>query len=526
MTRPTLAHRLDYILRDSVISRLDQNRGRGWIMFPNHKLSILLFAAVGLLTIAGASPSDDLTASVGSSKPVPQASDRIVLRIDQEADIVIDGDTSRAGFGKSVAVGDINGDGIADLAVGANNASIGGRSRAGATYLKFGPIGAEVDLPGGADIVITGADERFESGTSLAIADVDADGSPDLLVGSQRGSATNSKPNAGVSNVLLGPLGPGRLDLATVGGVLIQGVASRDESGSALAFGDVSGDGVADLLVGASQSLEFRKGTLHVVLGPLGSEPIDLESQTDITIVGSEQTTVQAFARFTITVTGGVGTAVAVADLNGDGQLDVAVSAENGDVGDGEDAGHTYVFFGPLQTGSMDATTADVTITGQGMRARAGSGVAAGDLNGDGVADLVIGSDGASARGVRNTGKVSVLTGPLQAGTIDIDSAASLVVEGANELDRLGGSVNVADINGDGKMDLIIGTSKIDVEGVAEAGSVSILLGSLFDRESTPAEASSLLMVWVVLIVVAGAAAAIGGFLFWSRLKRAPSPQS
>ena len=124
-------------------------------MFPNHKLSILLFAAVGLLTIAGASPSDDLTASVGSSKPVPQASDRIVLRIDQEADIVIDGDTSRAGFGKSVAVGDINGDGIADLAVGANNANIGGRSYAGATYIKFVPIGAEVDLPGGADIVIT-----------------------------------------------------------------------------------------------------------------------------------------------------------------------------------------------------------------------------------------------------------------------------------------------------------------------------------------------------------------------------------
>jgi hypothetical protein len=106
-----------------------------------------------------------------------------------------------------------------------------------------------------------------------------------------------------------------------------------------------------------------------------------------------------------------------------------------------------------------------------------------------------------------------------------VSSAASLVIEGANRSDRLGTSAAVEDINGDGKADLLLGATGTDVGDLANAGTVYILLGNVFDRESSPVAASGSMTSTIGLVVALLVVVAVGVFV-WLRLirpSRAPS---
>jgi len=120
------------------------------------------------------------------------------------------------------------------------------------------------------------------------------------------------------------------------------------------------------------------------------------------------------------------------------------------------------VMAGPI-SGALDADDATTTVTGEGIGDYLGSAVgAAGDTNGDGVADLVVVASGA---GLANAGRAYVFLGPLGAGDIDAASAEG-IIDGAGATDRFGHMSSGGDVDGDGLADLLVGAPD-DGEGAA-----------------------------------------------------------
>ena len=154
--------------------------------------------------------------------------------------------------------GDVDGDGIDDLIIGALNASPNGRVYAGASYVVFGTdqgFPATIDLATDADVIIQGAAAGDRSGLVSGAGDVNGDGIDDLIIGAAappRTAATMPAPATWYSARDQGF--PATIDLATDADLIIQGAAAFDSSGiSVSGAGDVNGDGIDDLIIGASR---------------------------------------------------------------------------------------------------------------------------------------------------------------------------------------------------------------------------------------------------------------------------------
>ncbi|MBC8120710.1 MAG: FG-GAP repeat protein, partial [Gemmatimonadaceae bacterium] len=201
----------------------------------------------------------------------------------------IDGAAGGDGAGRSVSdAGDVNGDGIPDLLVGALFADAQGRSLAGRAYVVFGKANTTaVDLRslGSGGFAIDGAAGGDRTGESVSGAgDVNGDGIPDLLVGAD-GATPQGRNGAGRAYVVFGKADTTTVDLANLGngGFAIDGAAGGDNAGfSVSGAGDVNGDGLPDLLVGAvSANLRGRNaaGRAYVVFGKrTDTNPIDLRN--------------------------------------------------------------------------------------------------------------------------------------------------------------------------------------------------------------------------------------------------------
>jgi hypothetical protein len=202
----------------------------------------------------------------------------------------IDGAYSGDQAGRSIAaVGDVNGDGRPDLLIGAYKASAPGRPDSGQAYVIYGkPHTGIVDLrnvgkdpslgfriDGAAGSTCLGVPCGDEAGRSVASAgDVNGDGRPDLLIGAPGASIDGKNQNGAVYVVYAPPAGTKVIDLAYIGtrgnhqGFRIDGEASGDLAGTAVASaGDLNGDGVPDVLVGAPESA-VEAGTAYAVLSP------------------------------------------------------------------------------------------------------------------------------------------------------------------------------------------------------------------------------------------------------------------
>ena len=309
----------------------------------------------------------------------------------EDADLQLVGENEGDKLGIRVSsAGDQDGDGIEDLLVGAHQAAPDGLSVGGA-YLVSGGLGGEIELADGAHVLIHGASAGDFAGQDVACAgDVDGDGQDDLLIG-----ATGVDESAGAAYLLLGPVTAGPIDLGLTYDARWTGEAGGDLAGYRVSTaGDVSSqpDGLADLLI-AAHSAEGGQGAVYLVYGsaaltrdnsladaPTVIAPCPGSTQAGCDVVGGE-------------------------DVNGDQIPDLLVGAPGAEV----ERGAAYLFYGPVAEGQLDAADdADAVFLGDDPGEFAGSAVAfAGDLNGDGLQDILVGAAGAAD----GEGKVYLLYG-------------------------------------------------------------------------------------------------------------------
>jgi len=409
---------------------------------------------------------------------------------------VINGQSTEDYSGLSVnTIGDINGDGLADLIVGANGSAPAGVSDAGRSYVVFGKTGtAAINLSDianglGGGFVLNGQAQSDYSGISVAGAgDVNGDGRADLIVGAY-GSDPAGNIDAGRSYVVFGKTGTAAIDLSTVGsgtgGFIINGQAAGDSSGYSVAgAGDVNGDGLADLIVGAFNSntaAGSAAGRSYVVFGKADNSAIDLSAVAAGTggfVINAQN----AGDNSGLSVAG-------AGDVNGDGLADLIVGSLYGDPTAGVDAGRSYVVFGKTGTAAVDlsavaAGTGGFVINGQNAGDNSGIRVArAGDINGDGLADLIVGAYNSDPAAGANAGRSYVVYGKADHTAIDLSAVAANIggfaINGQGAGDHSSISVAAAgDINGDGLADLTVGAFFSDPAAGADAGRSYVIFGS------------------------------------------------
>ena len=440
-----------------------------------------------IVSAPGADGPDDSRPDAGEAYVILGPRDGKTLDLSRDKpDVTIFGATDGDFMGFAVGAGDVNGDGFADILLGALLADGPDDQRpdAGEAYVVLGgpALTPTLDLAQTQPaLTVFGAGPDDRLGAALATGDTNADGFADILLGSFLADGPDdARYQAGEAYLILGSqhlsgqrdMAQGEYDLA----LLAQD--ADDQLGHYLAMGDLDGDERDDLVVSAFRSDgpgNEREDDGEVYVFFAASElrgVVDLAAvRPHFTVFGA-----QAFDEF--------GVAVAASDLNGDGPADLIVGAPR--AGDDARPGQAYVFFGgPSLTGSRDVAEAqqDVTLQGADSGDRFGSTLAAADLDGDGLAEPIVGAERGDAPDDRreDAGEAYVVRGSA---TLPVTSDTAhrtydAIVLGARSGDMLGASLAVADWDGDGRLDLLLGAPLAD--GPADridSGTVYVIRGT------------------------------------------------
>ncbi len=402
----------------------------------------------------------------------------------------LDGESASSITGWSVSsAGDVNGDGLDDIVVGAYRASPNGVHYAGSSYVIFGRTSGFQSainlstLDGNIGFRVDGETSFDRLGHSVSSAgDINGDGFDDLLFG-DHWDGPDGRLYAGSVYVMFGKESGFqsaiyRSSLSGTTGFRLVGVNVRDHTGtSALSAGDVNGDGYDDLIVGGWNEFSYSTaGSTYVVFGQSSGLNTTINLST---LNGSNGFRLDGVAASDLSDW----SVHSAGDMNGDGLDDIVIGSRNSLAG----AGSSYVMFGQ-QTGfssviQLSSLSGSVGFRLDGVAASDLSGrsvSSAGDFNGDGFDDLLVGASGAGG----GAGASYVIFGKSALfGSVvnlsSLDGSTGFCLNGAAAGNALGVSVSAAgDINGDGFSDLIIGANTADPNGLTDAGSSFVLFGS------------------------------------------------
>ncbi len=316
-----------------------------------------------------------------------------------------------------------------------------------------------------ADIAIEWSEPDEYAGTAtVGPCDLDGDGFGDLVVTKPYDDLNGDR--SGSVFVFFSPSLTEPVMATDTADAIFIGESPNDFAGSALACGDVDGDGVDDLLIGAPGYDNEATGAIYLFYGGALSETVSLAN---------------ADAKWTGTMEeSAVGErALAIADVDADGLADIIVGVSNNDTAQ-MDAGAVYLINGGTHVGTTSLADADAKWTGEAAEDRAGRSVAACDVDNDGSADIIVGAYNNDEAG-SEAGKVYFISGGTHFGTTSLTQAdAAWTGEAAG--DFLGQAVACGgDVNADGVGDIVAsaiwngGSGAVYlIEGGAFSGTVSM----------------------------------------------------